>query len=128
MSVVPSRADGLDPDENPATLIVDGEIEEQHRRAILRVARWRAAAIAERIFGVPLDHRVIGAGSAAGFRGMLEFDVVFDRLDAHVERESAFVHAVRRDPLLGSLPLVYLFTPVPASDVGTGKGAVSRAG
>lgn len=117
MSFVPARAGGLDPDDELATSIVDGEIEEQRDHHLVRMARWRAAEIAERVFGEPLGHRWVGTASAGGFRGLLEFEVSFDGLADHRARETEFVRAVRGDEILGRLPLVYLFTPV-----------VSRAG
>ena len=113
MSVVPARSGGLDPEENAATLVIEGEIEEARERALVRVVRWRAAAIAERIFGTPLGHRVVGRGRPDSFRGMMEFEVGFDEFAAHREREAAFLAAVERDELLSEVPLIYLFTPIP---------------
>lgn len=87
------------------------EREEARRRWPTRAAAWRAAELAEIVFGGEVRVR-LGGGSAAGpFRGLLHLEVPFEGLDRHARRERVFVACAGRDEVLASVPLVFVFTP-----------------
>ncbi len=44
-------------------------------------------------------------------RGLLRLEVPFDDLEVHRAREARFMAAVSMDPLLSTVPLVYVIGP-----------------
>ena len=87
------------------------EREAARRRWPARAAAWRAAEIAELVFGGEVHVR-LGGGSASGpFRGLLHLEVPFEGMDAHSERERVFVACAGRDEVLARVPMVFVFSP-----------------
>ncbi|MGD2068768.1 MAG: hypothetical protein PVI57_08860 [Gemmatimonadota bacterium] len=90
------------------------DLEAVRRRWEVRSAQWRAAALAESIFGRPVRVRMRG-GDPAGrgaFRGLLRLEVPFRDLELQRWRERTFQACAARDPVLTRVPLVYVFAPV----------------
>lgn len=83
----------------------------------LRAAQWRAWALAEAIFGEAVQVHLASRGGPRTFRGLLTLTVPFSNLRQHREREAMFMACADQDPLLGSLPFIYVFQP---GDVGAG--------
>jgi hypothetical protein len=108
---LPSRPGPAPGDGDPIELHLPSDRAESLRRWELRAAEWRAVVIAEAAFGGPVEPRLLGAGSAAGFRGLVELRVPFEDLGSHREAEDRFLAWARRDELLGRLPLIVVFTP-----------------
>jgi hypothetical protein len=52
-----------------------------------------------------------GMRRGGDMRGLLRLDVPFDDLDVHRDREARFMAAVSTDPLLSTVPLVYVIGP-----------------
>ncbi|MDH3271496.1 MAG: hypothetical protein OEN56_09205 [Gemmatimonadota bacterium] len=84
---------------------------EQRARWEVRAAQWRARALAEAVFGRVGDMGLTGIRGKGPLRGLLRLDVPFEGLELHRARESRFLAAVESDPLLASVPLVYVFGP-----------------
>jgi hypothetical protein len=91
-------------------LVQPGSRARTRARWELRALQWRAAELAEAIFGDRVSARRLGGGSL-GFRGLIELDVPFRDIERHRRDEARFVAAAARDELLGSAALVYVFTP-----------------
>lgn len=87
------------------------DVEEQRRRWAVRAAHWRAHALAEEVFGGRVETRLQGLRTDEGFRGLLLLDVDFRDLAEHREAESRFLAAAGGDPLLSTVPLVYVVGP-----------------
>lgn len=77
----------------------------------VRAAQWRARELAESVFGDVADMGLTGIRTSGPFRGLLRLHVAFDDLAAHRDREARFLAAVGADPLLSSVPLVYVVGP-----------------
>lgn len=76
----------------------------------VRAAEWRAAEVAEAVFGGRVVPRLTGLGGS-DFQGLLELEVPFRDLAKHRRAESRFLAAAARDPLLSAVPLVVTFAP-----------------
>jgi|GEM_PF-976655 hypothetical protein len=94
---------------------------EQRARWQVRAAQWRAHELAHLVFGGVSDMGLIGMRLGGEMRGLLRLDVPFDDLDLHRDREARFMAAVATDPLLSSVPLLYVIGP---SDAAATQGAV----
>lgn len=113
-AALPSRPDDLrsEPDA-PGHVDPLFEVEEERRRWEVRVAQWRALALAQAVFGVKAAARLEGRRSTGqSFRGLLRLDVPFEDLGTHRERERTFVACAAQDPVLNRVPFVYVFEPV----------------
>ena len=84
---------------------------EMRRRWEVRAAQWRARELAEWVFGGVSDMGLIGMRPDGPMRGLLRLDVPFDDPAAHRDREARFMAAVHADPLLSTVPLVYVIGP-----------------
>lgn len=84
---------------------------EQRARWQVRAAQWRAYELACHVFGAVSDVGLIGMRREGSMRGLLRLDVPFSDVDLHREREARFMAAVGADPLLSSVPLVYVIGP-----------------
>ena len=95
----------------------DTEPEEERRirRWQLRTAQWRALELAEAIFGPGAEAQLDGASGPGPFRGLLRLHVPFRDLDRHRKREDAFTRMAGSDEILRTLPLVFVFDPVPVA-------------
>ncbi len=84
---------------------------EQQARWEVRAAQWRAREIAESVFGRVSRSSLIGIRPAGSMRGLLNLEVPFTDLQTHRSREDRFLAAVRSDPVLSRVPLVYIVGP-----------------
>jgi hypothetical protein len=84
---------------------------EQRARWAVRAAQWRAREIAEHVFGSVSSMGLTGIRGQGPMRGLLRLDVPFADLEAHRRREGRFMDAVRADPLLALVPLVFVISP-----------------
>lgn len=109
-SVFPSPPRGPEEEKDATRLQIGGERAEVLRRWTTRALQWRAVALAEIVFGGPVETRLRG-GAAMGFHGLLELEVPFDDLERHREREARFLASARHDDVLGGMPVVVTFTP-----------------
>jgi hypothetical protein len=85
-------------------------VDTRRERWEARAAQWRARHVAELVFGGDVEARLSGRGRPP-FRGLLELDVPFTDLSTHREREAVFLACVARDPLLASVPFIYVIGP-----------------
>jgi len=110
---LPVGTSGHDPDgEHPHLLQRDLRREERRARWAVRAAQWRAREIAQHVFGGGVEARPAGPVPTSGpVRGMLRLRVPFDHPDGHRDRESRFMAAAYRDPVLSQVALVYVFDP-----------------
>lgn len=108
---LPFRPEPAPGDRDPVELHLPSDRAEVLRRWEVRAAQWRAMALAELAFGGPVEVRLLGAGQAAGFRGLLELVVPFEDLQTHRGAEQRFLAFARVDEILGRLPFVVTFTP-----------------
>lgn len=83
----------------------------------LRALQWRAAELAEAVFGGRVGARVLGGGGQ-GLRGMLELEVPFVDLAGHRAAEDRFLAWAARDDVLAGAALVVVFTPRAAEVAG----------
>jgi hypothetical protein len=99
-------------DDGDKTVFVDPTlgVDTLRERWEARAAQWRARHIAELVFGGEVAARLSGRGRPP-FRGMLELDVPFTDLETHREKEGVFLACVARDPLLASVPFIYVIGP-----------------
>lgn len=114
-AILPSGSAGYRPPERPSDpveFVEPGARDRALARWELRALQWRAAEIAEAVFGGPVGARALG-GAGQGLRGMLELEVPFDDLEGHRAAEARFLAWATRDELLAGAPLVVVFTPVP---------------
>ena len=84
---------------------------EQRARWAVRAAQWRAHELAHLVFGGVADMGLTGMRRSGDMRGLLRLDVPFDDLDTHRDREARFMAAVSTDPLLSTVPLLYVIGP-----------------
>ncbi len=112
MSIFPGRpAD--DPSERPDAILEDRTLEERREHRLeAGGARWRAGALAEAVFGGRVVPRLRSARTAAGFRALVELEVPFRDLDEHRDAEDRFLRAAGGDEILGSIPVLFVFTPI----------------
>lgn len=120
MSLFPARPADEAPDR-PHGVLEDRTLEERREHRIeAGAARWRAGALAEAIFGGRVVPRLRSARTAAGFRAMVELEVPFRDLRTHRDAEERFLSAAHGDEVLGEIPVVFVFTPVPAESAASG--------
>ena len=101
-----------EPAEDEWTRTVDPRVDRDVRHEWLRqTARWRAMDIARAVFGGECATRFGAFPSTGVFEGLLEIDVPFAGPDDHFQREAIFRACVRRDPVLGQMPLIFAFRP-----------------
>lgn len=112
MTLFPVRPE-IDTSDRPDAILEDHTFEErrEHRHEA-GAARWRAGALAEAVFGGRVVPRLRSARTAAGFRALVELEVPFRDLDEHRDAEDRFLRAAYSDEVLGSIPVVFVFTPV----------------
>ena len=84
---------------------------ERRARWAVRAAQFRAREIAEPIFGRVRSSVLLGLRAGGPQRGLLELEVPFRGLEEQRAREASFLAAVREDPILARVPLVYVFAP-----------------
>lgn len=112
-ALLPPFARGLEPDPEKrehVDHVLDQE--ERRRRWEVRAAHWRARALAEEVFHGVVETRLSGLRTGGGLRGLLHLDVTFRDLDDHREAEARFLAAAGADPLLSTVPLVYVVGPL----------------
>lgn len=123
MSLFPGRP-AEDPTDRPDAILEDRTLEERREHRLeAGAARWRAGALAEAIFGSGVVPRLRSARTAKGFRALVELEVPFRDLEAHRDAEDRFLRAAHGDEILGTIPVLFVFTPV----LSAGDGAESRA-
>lgn len=81
----------------------------------LRSAQYRAWALAEMAFGGRVNASLVGRPGYPTFRGILYMTIPFRDLDDHETRQSIFLRWAGADPVLGRIPLVFVFEPAPLS-------------
>jgi hypothetical protein len=96
---------------HPAQLERSLLLEEQIQRWEVRAAQWRARELAEAVFGGNVRMSLLNLRHRGALRGLLRLDVPFEDLDSHLDREASFMAAVRMDPLLTRVPLLYVIGP-----------------
>lgn len=84
---------------------------ERRARWEVRAAQWRARAIAERVFGRVGQTTLHGMRADGPMRGLLRMSVSIRALPDHHDREARFMAAVREDPVLSRIGLVYVLGP-----------------
>lgn len=89
--------------------ILDRRLELQ--RWEIRAAQWRAWALAEAVFGREAQVHLTSKGGPKAFRGLLTLTVPFSDLPRHREREAIFMACAGQDPVLSTMPLIYVFQP-----------------
>ena len=98
----PQRVEHVDP-------LLD--VEERRRRWEVRAAHWRAHALAEEVFGDRVRTSLEGLRTGGDLRGLLRLEVGFRDLDEHRRAEARFLAAAGGDPLLSTVPLLYVVGP-----------------
>lgn len=113
MSLIPAPAStGSAPErDHPRLLQRPLSLSERRARWEVRAAQWRAREIAEAVFGGVGESGLMGLRPEGPLRGLLRMEVPFADLDIHGAKEARFLAAVEADPLLGRVPLVYVFAP-----------------
>lgn len=104
------RGAPTDPD-HPQLLERTLDREEQQSRWAVRAAQWRARELAEIVFGAVAESSLRGLRTKGPARGLLLLRVPFEDLASHQAREARFMAAAEADPVLGQIPLVYVFGP-----------------
>jgi hypothetical protein len=84
---------------------------ERRGRWEVRAAQWRARAIAERVFGHVTDTSLLGMRPDGPLRGLVRMSVPFLGLPDHLAKQERFLAAVRDDPVLSRVRLVYVLGP-----------------
>ena len=84
---------------------------EQRARWEVRAAQWRAHELAHVVFGGVSDMGLVSIRRGGDMRGLLRLDVPFDDLETHRDREARFMAAVSMDPVLSTVPLLYVIGP-----------------
>ena len=87
------------------------DIEERRREWEVRAAHWRAHALAEEVFAGGVETSLVGLRTSGALRGLLRLDVGFRDLEEHREAEARFLAAAGVDPLLSTVPLLYVVGP-----------------
>jgi hypothetical protein len=113
MSVFPesSAGHGVPEPEHPRLQQRPYSLAERRARWEVRAAQWRARELAEAVFGEVTDSSLVSLRPSGALRGLLHLEVPFQDLATHRERESRFMAAVERDPVLACVPLVYVMAP-----------------
>lgn len=106
-----------EPDERDGIVHIDPLLERRLEKSPwqVRSAQWRAWALAEAVFGEGVRTHLTGRGGYHPFRGLLTLNVPFRTLQDHRHRESLFLAWASRDPVLASIPFVFIFQPEPAA-------------
>lgn len=109
---LPTKGQGMpiDPD-HPRLIERTLDREERRSRWAVRAAQWRARELAEAVFGAVGESSLLGMRVAGPARGVLVLSVPFGDLEHHRRREARFMAAAADDPVLGQVPLVYVFGP-----------------
>jgi hypothetical protein len=109
---LPEQGRGVptDPD-HPQLVARTLDREERQSRWAVRAAQWRARELAEIVFGGIAESSLRGVRSEGAARGLLVLRVPFEDLASHQAREARFMAAAEADPVLGQVPLVYVFGP-----------------
>jgi hypothetical protein len=81
----------------------------------LRSAEYRALGLAQLAFGRDVRISLAGRPGYPSFRGLLYLTVPFRDLSDHHARQSLFLSWAGADPVLGRVPLVFVFEPNPVS-------------
>lgn len=112
MSAFPGPAGGAPFDPEPTSLR-ERPLSHAERRARweVRAAQWRARELAERVFGGVGETALLGMRAEGPLRGLVRMSVPFRGLPDHREREERFMAAVREDPVLSRIRLVYAIGP-----------------
>ena len=109
---LPPFADGPEPDpEKREHLDHVLDVEERRRRWEVRAAHWRARALAEEVFEGEVETSLVGLRTGGDLRGLLRVDVPFRDLEEHRAAEARFLAAAGGDPLLSTVPLVFVVGP-----------------
>lgn len=112
MSSFPQRPQWHEDRAPDTTLVQKAEAREDllHRWEV-RAAQWRAHALAEAAFGPGVQSSLTGVRVHGALRGLLRLDVPFDNLPTHSGRQDRFMAAVREDPVLRRVPLLFVVGP-----------------
>ena len=111
-AIVPNPAGGLDPEpDHPVLRQRPLDVEEQRTRWRIRAAQWRARQLAEAAFGPVARSDLVAMRPGGDFEGLLHLDVPFRSLEDHRRREALFLAAAGEDPILSSVPLLYVVGP-----------------
>jgi hypothetical protein len=109
---LPAKGQAVPTDpEHPQLIERTLDREERRSRWAVRAAQWRARELAEAVFGGVGESSLLGMRMAGPARGVLVLSVPFSDLARHSEREGRFMAAAAADPVLGQVPLVYVFGP-----------------
>ncbi len=81
----------------------------------LQSAKWRAQFFAEMAFGAPVEVSLAGRPGYPEFRGLVYLSVPFRHLQDHTSRQALFLAWAGADPILGRVPLIYVFEPDPVA-------------
>ncbi len=87
----------------------------ERQRWSIRAAHWRTLELARSVFGETVSLRSGAFAPRGAFQGLVHLEVPFHSLEEHREAESTFVSLASADELLGQVPLVFIFDPVPAA-------------
>lgn len=107
----PSRPRLLGPEPAHPELEQRETAEERRRILEVRAAHWRARELAARVFGSVTRSALTGQTRAGPLAGLVRLDVPFEELPIHRDREEVFLASVHADPLLSTVPLVYVVGP-----------------
>ena len=88
------------------------DMEERRHRWEVRAAHWRAHALAEEVFEGPVETSLVGSRATGSLRGLLRLEVGFRDLADHRDAEARFLAAAGGDPLLSTVPLLYVVGPL----------------
>ena len=111
--IIPLRPSGGDDRSDVPEPRLAGRLTKADRvgRWEVRAAQWRALELAHAAFGPGVRSTLMGLRIEGGIRGLLKLDVPFHELDAHREKERAFLGMVDADPLMARVPLVFVVGP-----------------
>jgi hypothetical protein len=90
----------------------------QQERWEVRAAEWKVLELARHVFGAGTGIRLSRHPGRGAFRGLLHLEVPFRSLKDHRFREHRFLALAAREELLTRVPVVYVFDPVPTTEVG----------
>jgi len=97
--------------DHPRLLQRPHSVAEQKARWEVRAAQWRARELAEVVFGGVGESSLMSLRPDGALRGLLRLSVPFVDLPAYRARETRFLAAVERDPILSRIRLVYVIAP-----------------